>query len=209
MLNCAPQQMAIVKDVTEMNLGDMGSNRCVCVSVYCNAFQGECVEAEAATNTQRPHRSLIVYLHNKSNVSREIIYTRTVLNKSLVCWTLVFFLVCVAVRWCLRITSVCYLLAFQRDSVHDDPRVSFFFFFFHVWLWYSWGSVNLLALCVADVFVAIWMRWQREGKGKQINTNKSQGPFRATMCVYISKSQRVKTCIQRPLLSLRCAPAPW
>ena len=44
--------------------------------MYHKAFLGERVEAEAATNTQRAHCSLIVCLHNKSNVSREIIYTR-------------------------------------------------------------------------------------------------------------------------------------
>lgn len=41
MLNCAPQQMAIVKNVIEMNVRDRGYNRCVCRS----ASQGECVEA--------------------------------------------------------------------------------------------------------------------------------------------------------------------
>lgn len=39
-----------------------------------------CVGAEAAENTVAQH-SLIVWLHNKSNVSGGIIYTRSVLNK--------------------------------------------------------------------------------------------------------------------------------
>lgn len=157
-----------------MNLGCF--NRCTCV--YRRAFRGERVEAEAATNTQRPHRSLIVCLHNKSNVSREIIYTRTVLNK----WitrllnSRIFFM-CVALCWCLRVAFVCYLLALQYYclTIHVClPR-----------LWYSWGSGNLMVpitFSVSDVFGATWVLWQRERKGKQINTNKSWGPFKATMC---------------------------
>lgn len=58
------------------------TDECAPLSV-CSRLLSEVkrVEAEAATNSQWPHRSLIVCLHNKSNVSREIIYTGTVLNK--------------------------------------------------------------------------------------------------------------------------------
>lgn len=67
MLNCALQQMAIVKDVIWMNLiGAGGPILCVC---FCVCIAVQCVEADAATNTQWPQRSLIVCLHNKSNVS--------------------------------------------------------------------------------------------------------------------------------------------
>lgn len=93
-------------------------NWCVCLCVCHSAFWGE-LEAEAAANTQRPLRSLIVCLHNKSNVSREIIYTRTVLNK----WmphllnARAFFMLCFAI--CLR----CSMIAWQHTCL-----------FFQVWL---------------------------------------------------------------------------
>lgn len=54
MLNRAPQQMAIIKNVIAMNLGDRGYNgskgRTLSLSL-CVAFRGEAVEADAA-NTQ-------------------------------------------------------------------------------------------------------------------------------------------------------------
>lgn len=108
---------------------------CADVCVYRSALQGECVEAEAATNTLRLHRSLIVCLHYKSNMSRAIIYKRNLLNKWIT--TLLnsrFFLVGVVVCWCLRmafVVCVCNYLRFSMIAWHK-----LVYLFFHVWLWY-------------------------------------------------------------------------
>lgn len=123
--------MHLNEDNIELNTSANG--HCVC------AFQGECVGAEAVTNSQWSHRSLIVCLHNKSNVSREIIYTRTVLNK----WIIhllnsrIFFVPFLAQHF------VCYLLALQNDSMttrvclflQEEARISSQFHHCHWCIW--------------------------------------------------------------------------
>lgn len=120
--------MAIVKNVTQMS--PLGAIIDVCVCVCVTVLSWVELEAEAATNTQRPLRSLIVCLHNKSNVSREIIYTRTVLNK----WiphllnARAFFMLCFVI--CLH----CSMIAWQHtclfskcgSNINEEAGISWF-----------------------------------------------------------------------------------
>lgn len=117
--------------------------------------------AEAATNTQRPHCSLIVCQHDKSNVSRGIIYMRTVINK-LITRLLNFriFLVRLALCLCLCIAFVCYF-ACSAARLHDNMHVVTLIFM------RKQESHSCLTFSVIDVFGATPMLWQREGKEKK------------------------------------------
>lgn len=73
--------MATVKPVISINLAVSRRNICARAFVCANVSQGS-AEVSAPKLRQRQILSgLIVCLHNKSNVSGEIIYMRTVLNK--------------------------------------------------------------------------------------------------------------------------------
>lgn len=141
----------------------------VCMCAHRNAFpRWVCVEAEVATNTQRPHRSLIVCQHNKSYVSSEIIYTRTALNKWITgLLNSRFFSVRVGRP---QVASVRYLLALQLYCM--TILVCLFFFLLpsvtdiHEDLWISWLPPS--ALC----HWCIWARSECSGRERGGKENK-------------------------------------
>lgn len=81
-MNCAPQQTAVVKNVVAMVPGDYEAvvNERACVSV-CIVMRSMVIVWELMQRQilAQPRRPLIVWLCNKSNVSREIIYTSAVM----------------------------------------------------------------------------------------------------------------------------------
>ena len=178
----------------------------MCVCVYRKAFQGDCVEAEAATNTQRPHRSLIVCLHNKSNVSREIIYTRSVLNKwissllnSRISSPCALQLCDTACR--LRLCVICLLFSMTMLVLP---------FFMHD-SWYSGRNMNLMA---SWCFLCHWWIWHclntsDRGRGKENiwTWTSHQAPLQL-QCGHIWSSGGRDLCPES-CCSLQRAPAPW
>lgn len=134
MLNCVPQQMAIVKNVMYMNLWSRDHNRgrswkCVCV---CTT---KCFPRLVGASWSSDHylvasKQFNFYRHNKSNVSREIIYTRDVLNKSITGFPISGSLSFCDVAFVIRPKhDFSMLLAFWFDCRRFvDPFFSLFFF---------------------------------------------------------------------------------